>query len=219
LSILRVVILVAATLALLVAAVGAASAVPLLLKRVGLIAPDEASTTLADFISGKKSPAQSEGVDDSPARNAVHPDLATAARNVKRYLSDRSSHPVEHWEEVLGAYWQEVPAEADDEYAKSVRELSAELLVATGKPLSLERVEELLLWHFQRYMGNLQGREAQKAAADMQFLMAIGGAATAFVIFVFIVFIFLFVKIERSLRLVRVVRSDDNVAMTEPYNA
>lgn len=218
LSILRVVILIAATLALLVAVLGVASAVPLLLERAGFTSGDE-SATLADFMADKKAVPGEEPLAESSVPDAVHPDLAAAARNVHQYLAGRSSYSVQHWEEVLTAYWQEVPAEADDEYASSVRELSEELLEATGRPLSLEQVEELLLWHFQRYMANLENRAAQQAAADAQFLLAIGGAASAFVIFVFIVFIFLFVKIERSLRVVRTTRVQEEGYPDEAFDA
>lgn len=218
LSILRVVILIAATLALIIAALGAMGAVPLLLEKAGILSTNEAGTSLADFV-GEKKVASNDVADSEPASDAVHPDLAAAARNIHQYLGERSSYPASHWESVLQGFWLEVPAEADDAYAVSVRDLSEELLESTGSPLSLEQIEELLLWHFQRYLQNLQDRAAQQAAADAEFYMVMGAAISAFLVFVFIVFIFLFVKIERSLRLVRTVREDQGTPLGEAYDA
>lgn len=206
LAVLRVVILVAATIALVVAAFGTIGAIPPLIKWAGLTdvtAPT--GGTLGEFIREMKASGTSDDFPNTTTTTTVitiQPDINAAATNLKKYLGDRTRLTTDQIAEGLQGFADEYPLHSDA-YAKSVRALTEELLVSKGKPLSEARISELLAWHNKRFEADIQLRATEQAEGNSKFLMTIGVAAISFLAFVLIIFIFLFVKIERNLRPVR----------------
>lgn len=202
LAVLRVSILIAATVALVVAAFGIVGAIPPLIKWAGftdVAAPK--GGTLSDYITEMKSSGAS---DDLPATTTtttitILPDINAAALNLKKYLGDRSRMTADQFAEGLQGRANEHVSHSYD-YARSIRALSEELLVSKGKPLSELRVLEMIVWHDARFTSNVEAREAEQAEGNANFLMTIWFAAASFLAFVLIIFVFIFVKIERNLR-------------------
>ncbi|RSV20361.1 hypothetical protein CA236_00130 [Sphingomonas sp. ABOLG] len=215
LGLLRVVILVAATIALLVAIIGVATAIPSLLKWSGFTERAEPSGgTLGDFIAEQKITDTTSTTETKEAEPFVIPDIKEAAKTIKAYLSTRGDITQNDWERGLQAYADEMPGNGVD-YARSVRTLAKELRSSTGKPLSEARVLQLIEWHKTRFQGDVASRAASEAEGNAQFWIKIGFASAAFLGFVLIIFIFLFVKIERSLRVVQTARVNDSFGVAD----
>lgn len=206
LGILRVVILVIATLALIAAVVGFVGAVPSLLRQLDLVAePEPAGGTLGEYVAEKKLTAASteKDVQDAPTDDAVDPDLAAAAKALRRYTLDMKGPEEATWRAELVKSVDRVSPGQGDAYLKSVRSLADQLVASKGKKLTLDQVAELMGWHEQRFVeaaGRIEGERAADATGSSLTLYAAG---SAFVLFILITFTFLFVKIERSLRVVR----------------
>ncbi|MBY8823794.1 hypothetical protein [Sphingomonas colocasiae] len=201
LGILRVVILVAATVALLVAGFGLASAIPPLIRSSGLTETSKPNGgTLAEFIAEQKI---TETVSDAPkdVEAFILPDLKAAAKILHTYLGQRTTTKLTDWEKGLQSFADEMPGHSLT-YATSVLDVANQLKISKGKPLSEERVAQLVDWHKNRFEANVSARAASEVEANARFWLTLGGAGAAFLAFVLIIFIFLFVKIERSLRLV-----------------
>lgn len=208
LSLLRAVILVAATVSLVVAGIAIVVAIPRFIESTGMTQIAELSGgTLADFVeqqksSGTGSMAEDAATDAAETTVLAFPEIQAAAKDVKIYLGQRSqlsedgiTLSIQKGADGLAAYARE--------YSRSVQHLAAELRASKGKPLSERRVFQLLDWHHQNFGANIERREADKAAASAQFWMAATMAGSAFLAFILTVFVFLFVKIERNLRLVK----------------
>lgn len=207
LSILRVFILIAASIALIVAAVAIVSAIPLIAQKAGWAPASGDNGSLADFMTEKRqsgSPSSGQPEKSSPLESQ-RTNLTAAARNVQDYLGKRSSWPIIYWEELFAEYVDQLPPEDGGAYAQSVKTLTEELRSSTGTPFSENGVEELLHWHGGKFLAELNNRQVATAEADARILIVAGSAISAFLVFVFIVFIFIFVKIERNLRLVRTI--------------
>ncbi len=205
LAILRVVILIAATIALIVASFGLVAGGGRVLTWAGITqAAKPSGGTLDDFVAEQRqSDATPQATsDDSTSAPRVLPDIATAARNVQKYLGSRSDTP----ESSLQTDLQRVAdgmGNYTNDYAASVKALSEELLVSTGKPLSAARVQQLLNWHGDRFKADIANKADAEATDKAQFWVIAGAAGAAFVTFLLIIFISLFVKIERNLRVVK----------------
>ncbi|MGT2513856.1 hypothetical protein ACVOMT_05995 [Sphingomonas panni] len=207
LGILRVFILFAATAALIVAGIAAVSAISPLLKWTGLTESSQPDGgNLADFVKQQKpEPASQDGVanerqtDDGPASL---PDIKAAARIISEYLQGRGSIRENEWRAILE---QNVYGFAEHmrPYGESVRSLAEQLETSRGKPLSEERVVQLIDWHKANFAADIARRAAQESEGNAKFLATLAIAGSAFVAFILIIFVFIFVRIERNLRLVR----------------
>lgn len=205
LGILRVVILVIATLALLVAVLGAASALPQLLARLGLSSqPAIQGGTLGEFIMEMKATKSTGATSESPySAPAIDPGLAAAAKALQRYTHGAGGLKVADWERLLTASADRVPVGRSAEYSASVVRLADQLSVSKGKPLTVEQVGELMAWHERKFIAAASDEDDKCLADTAKSSLTLYAAGAAFVLFILITFTFLFVKIERSLRVVR----------------
>lgn len=213
LGLLRIVILIVATIALLACVIALALSAPPILRLTGLTAPPPSDTAnLGGFIAEKRiqdtQTAESTASDTPP----VPSDLAAAARNLLDYLARQGAPKTDANLKVvtdgLRQSFGQVPADAQDGYPASVKALTEQLLKSKGKPLDPTRLDELVTWHRERYVADRQEDAARKLADGVAFIERLKIASGAFMAFTMIIFVFLFVKVERSLRLVRTVRAD-----------
>lgn len=105
--------------------------------------------------------------------------------------------------------WLSIPGGYVEAYDASLGSLTREISSSTGRPLNRERVLELIDWHHASFVDQARRVEAGREDASAQSWMWIGRAAQAFLLFVAIAFYFLLVRVERHLRLVRVVRVEE----------
>lgn len=207
LGVLRVVILVAASLALLLTAWGLISSVPQLLRWSGVMETNRPSGgSLRQFIAEHRITGTSSSTSGSASDGAdgayVDPNVREAARKVVSYLGRRGSLEAPVLERGLQQDADRLLKDALA-YGRSVNDLATELVASKGKPLSELSVMELLQWHRERFVADVAARHAREAEANARFWVQMAFAGAAFVAFVLIVFVFLFVKIERSLRAMR----------------
>ncbi|WP_404478584.1 hypothetical protein [Novosphingobium sp. BL-52-GroH] len=214
LAILRVAILVAASLALLVTIGVAVASGPSLLASAGFGgAEDTANGSLRQFMAEQKdqsSPGDETLAERRPeVETVIAPDIDAAAANFAKYLGTPGTAAKRNFSILLqgnadglvtGAVGQVSVADAPARYGASVLALSESLLNSTGRKLSEERVHELIAWHFQHFVGELAADQARQASARADLMVKLGVAGAAFLAFVLIIFVFLFVKIERNLR-------------------
>jgi len=210
LAILRIVLLVAATIALLVTVVATASALPAIGKVLGVsTAEPPKGATLREYIESKHvtevdaSDYSDESTDLSPQETALPSDVAEASRNFARYDARNGGVQAtqQQWDDIFRAVLKDgVPANLHDAYGADVLRLSEQIVKSKGRPLSDARVLELLEFHRAKFLENAAAADSAKAAdaaASMAKLVLAGGA---FLVFILILFNFIFVKIERNLR-------------------
>ena len=140
---------------------------------------------------------------DSGSHVQLPEDLSEASKNFARYdvrnggtVSDQSK-----WDVLFRSVLAEkVPATEQAEYSADVLKLSNQLTRSTGKPLSDERVFQLIQYHLDTFLSNAQALGATKAGRLAGSMAKLLIAGSAFLVFVLVLFSFLFVKIERNLR-------------------
>lgn len=214
LGILRVVLLIAATLALLVTVIATISALPAIAQVAGISSGEEPrGGTLRDFVDSKKlseviSPdyAADGSVEDRAQTFALPDDALEAARNFSRYDGKNGAEQLtqQEWDDIFRSILQEeVPANLHDAYSADVLRLSKQLTSSKGKALSDRQLFELLQFHHAQFLENVAAAETQKAADIASSMGKFVLAGGAFLVFVLILFNFIFVKIERNLRKVR----------------
>lgn len=220
LSILRVVILVAATLALVVAAFAMIASAPFFASQLGISGELEGGG-LAQFVEeqrGYEGTAQSYGSDDDYSRSyTISASLQASARRLANYAKTHHDFDisVSQLEQSLAASQEQFPLEYYGDYEDSVERLSKELENAEGTPLSMEKLDELTQWHDQNFRMAVAEKEAAKGEELMGAITAFGTAGGAFLVFVFLVFCFLFVRIERNLRVVHVANAQSEIDYEE----
>lgn len=201
LSLLRVVILVSATIALIIAAFGLISSVPSMLRWAGISQPEKAlGGTLRDFISEQRI-TNTEAVQDSGNVEvyAIMPQISEAGEIIHIYLEGRADITERDWRIGLQSTADEFFADREA-YADSVLRVAMELKASKGNPLSEERVLQLMDWNATRFRNDLEMKRLGEAQEVSEFWVKLAAAGTGFLTFVAIIFIFLFVKIERNLR-------------------
>lgn len=208
LGLLRGFILVAATLALVAAAILLITTIPDVLTRVGLTQSAPPKSSLSEFIAEQK-PQQAQVFQDdqSAPQLPVDPEIASAAKNIRHYLGRTTTV---NWEQGLQAAENELSATIQAQYRQSLLVLSEELLASKGRRLTDRKVGELIAWHQRRFASTVAQQDQEQAAADAAFKLKIGAAFGALMLFVLIAFIFLFVRIERNLRVVRVLQAGEH---------
>lgn len=213
LGILRVVILVIATVALIVAALALASAFPTLIRQLGMSAKNEAvGGKLGEFIAEKKLTVQMEPSTETAPQTTtryLNVNLISAAKTLYTYLkADIGVTEQELRSGIEKSSETALPVLAIPAYYKDLKVLTDQLAASKGKRLTTPQVGELVAWHQARFLSDFNAKSASDAQDAAAFYVKIYAAGAAFMFFILVVFTFLFVKIERSLRLVRTVRSD-----------
>lgn len=221
LNILRVVILVLATVLLVVAVIGAVFAGPMLLSSFGGGETDAARIVqddrLRDYLGqGSSSNGTVDAEETAQIEAAARQSdrrIRNAATNITRYVEAKQGfRPVTA---AVTGYIQDradsLPESLFDRYADSILKLSADLVAApnTAAPVDVDR---LIDWHFNQFSSAVEQahqRDAMRAtedAARRATAMAAGaGALSFFMMFLLMVFVFVLVKIERNLRRVPVI--------------
>lgn len=204
LSILRVVILVSATIALIVAAFGLISSVPSMLRWAGISQPEKAlGGSLREFIAEQQI-TDTEAAQDSGNVEVytIMPKISEAAEIIHKYLEGRAELTERDWRIGLQSTSEEFFAD-QEAYADSVLRVAMELKASKGNPLSEERVLQLMDWNAAKFRNDLEMKRLGEAQEASEFWVKLAAAGTGFLTFVAIIFIFLFVKIERNLRPLR----------------
>ena len=209
LSILRVVILVSATLALVAAAFALISSIPSMLRWAGIAQPEQAyGGSLREFIAEQNIAdveVATEGSGDE--FYVILPAINEAASIIHGYLGDRAEMSERDWRIGLQRVADDFFAD-DEAYAESALRLAKELKASKGSPLNEQRVLQLFDWNTERFRMDLETKRLAEAQEVSQFWVKLAAAGTGFLTFVGIIFIFLFVKIERNLRSLRIADSN-----------
>jgi hypothetical protein len=207
LYILRVVVLAAATLALI--------AVVWALVRTGALAastwthPPESiqvpGGALQDYVEEKRP----QGLEVQSSTPAVAPDVPAGIRSgiasLAHYARAKAGLTLNEAEmtSTIMDKRSELPADAQVKYESGFAALMDQLDKSTGTPLTSDQIGELIDWHLEKVKSNEENAAAQKLAAQTQAVQTLGIAGAGFGVFISLVFCFLIVKIERNLRLVR----------------
>jgi hypothetical protein len=216
LNMLRVVILILATLLLIGAVLGAVTAAPLLL------ASGESETDarrlvdadrLADYLGERTGRATETATASAEEASAVEATmdarLAQAGKNIATYVQRSTGQPVV----VAGAQAYvaeragELAANLFDDYADSLLRLSQDLVARRDTARTALDADELVDWHHAKFAAAADEAAVRDEAAALaaqerraQAMLAAGLAAALFLLFLLIVFAFVLVKIERNLR-------------------
>lgn len=212
LGILRVVVLVVATLALVVATLSLVYAAPSVARRLGMTSPPPVGGgTLDAYVSEKKAsvPAKQGTVPAASTElgTPTDPDTAASAATLQRYTKGAGGMTLPRWrQELQSVEFRGVPSGYVPAYRRDVRSLTDQLARSRGKPLSLDQVRELLAWNLGKFTADAAANDAKAAAVAARATFTLYLAVAAFLFFMLVVFVFLFVKVERSLRVVRTVQ-------------
>lgn len=212
LNVLRVVILVAATLAIVGFGVGLIKAEP---AAVSYFVPAAAARgaaanpSLNDFTAEQKAAGAAVDATDSTSTPTADTDsdaMKSAVAHLASYNTNRMGGALDMSgvRTFLEAKHNAVSADDQDAYDHSLDALMGQLDHSTGAtPLDVTQVGQLINWHLDKFNAAISARQAAIAEQRQEGLVGLGAAVTALLTFVLLVFCFLFVKIERNLRLVR----------------
>jgi hypothetical protein len=212
LNILRVVILLLATLLLFATVAAGVFVIPRLLPEAKSV---DARTlvqgdTLADFKSFQKgemrpttAPAQ-----ETVGGQKIDSRIKAAAAALTSYVRDQG-HELgpEVVEQFLMTKQASLPEELQGDYADSLLKLTTALRTSR----ETMDIEVLITWHYNKFV-EAEGRAAEQAAAQAAkkaartqlAIVAGSAAAAAFGLFLLVIFVFVLVKMERNLRVVAV---------------
>jgi len=208
LAAMRVVVLLAATVALVVCVVGATLAAPGLLRQLGFD-PDAGkldAVGLAGFIQEQKIDQNGAGEATAASEVTVIPGkIASAANLIAGYVKTRSHSDIDlqGLQNALMEQRDAVPQEYQAAFEHSLLGLATELKASTGRALPLERVVQLLDWHHSRFIEEVEAKSAKAVSNAANASVALLMAGAGLIAFILILFFFLFVRIERNLRIVR----------------
>jgi hypothetical protein len=210
LSILRVVILAAATLALVVVVIGVVRAVPAFTQQVLPPKPHEvAGANLGEFISEQRaSGAETATIaaeEPAEAKADTPANITEAANALAAYLKAKlglNGDP-NKIAAILVENRNSLPAAYQDAYGDGVRDLMRQLGRSKGQPLPTDSITKLIQWHFDKFKAEAEADVSRRAADSATGLQSIIAAGVALLAFLLVVFCFIFVKIERNLRPVR----------------
>ena len=210
LNVLRVVILVAATIALIAFGIGIAKVIPLISTSLSSHSTlDTNHAGLGDFIAAQKNSgtlaADMPEAASSPDE-VLSADMKSAIGHLSNYNTNRMGGTVDmaSAQSAMLSKRSTVSADYQDEYDRSLNELMTQLDQSKGSPLDTDKLNSMLNWHLEKFNALVIAKEAKKSEDKMTGLVGLGVAGTALLSFLMLVFCFLFVKIERNLRLVHV---------------
>lgn len=224
LSILRVIILAAATIALVIVVIGFVRSAPLLIQQLGMGASQQQMTggSLSEFVGEKRA----EGIETAAApeiagRPEAPQTIKDAVALLARYDKERLGQEldVDVATGVLMERHDALPSEYQAAYGASIKRLMEQLVASKGSPLQMDQINELMNWHDQKFQSNVESQAAKKAADNVAALQAMGVSAVALLVFLLIVFCFIFVKIERNLRLVQIMDRTPGTGGSTPISA
>ncbi|GAW41454.1 hypothetical protein SH203_01860 [Brevundimonas sp. SH203] len=215
LNILRVVIIVLATVLLAVAAIGAVVAGPMLLSSFGGGEADAArlvrNDRLNDYLnrnSGSPGVAtQDQAALEDRTRDADRR-FKEAAANIVRYVKAKTgmAPPEAGVIDYIQTLSDRLPASLQDRYADSLLSLSKDLVQAPTGTTPVD-VDQLIQWHFDQFSAAAETamqqdatRAIEEQARRQTAVLAGTAAAGFFMMFLLLVFVFVLVKIERNLR-------------------
>lgn len=216
LNILRVVILVLATVLLLGAVGLAVYAAPRLMPDATgaderkLVSGDSLQDYRRELSGGEAAPVSASEPATVASSAKIDSRIKTAAAAIAAYVEKTSGHavPLAGVETFLAERQSSLPATLQGDYADSLVRLGTDLGVAKAP---VDDLDGLIEWHFERFTAAKAAAEAEElrkaaeAAAKQQTALAMGAAAASlFVMFLLLVFGFVLVKMERNLRLVAV---------------
>ena len=209
LYILRVVVLIAATVALLGVVLGLVRGATLLPE---LIAPKTVSAdvpggTLGDYVAEKHAAGITVAASGPATAQPAPPAIRAAATSLEHYLSTRDGFAVDDAAYVgqLAGQQATLPDDVQDQYGESLKALASQLDLSKGTPLSADQVTDLVNWHFDKFKSAVEQTATERVAKQAEELGTLAVAGGAFALFLGLVLNFLIVKIERNLRLVRTV--------------
>ena len=107
---------------------------------------------------------------------------------------------------MVFAQVSEIAFEYRDDFQNSYLSLLRQLRDSKGKPLTRERFTELLVWHFDRFQAEVALASDDGEFSKIEAWDWFTKAGISFLVFVGIASYFLFVRVERHLRLVKVVQ-------------
>ena len=218
LNILRVAIIILATILLACAAVAMVVAGPMLLSSFNsetnatrLVRSD----TLNSYLQGESGAGQaSDQPTEASVERAAQADtrIRQAATNIANYVTAKYGFDIV--EPAVVGYLEDnalaLPASLFDSYCDSLLTLTNDLVArpASASPID---VDQLTAWHFEKFQQAAQQADAQNAARAAETaqrritaVAAATAAVTLFGLFLLMVFVFVLVKIERNLRLLPV---------------
>ena len=215
LYILRVTILVLATVMLVVSVMAVINAAPKLMPSFGSADARKLvqGTTLKDFRDEQQSQTPSAPSDDAtpPAQtdNKIDSRIVAAATNLVAWGTKTGSNfqlaPVER---VLDRNQKGLADNLQGDYADSLVRFSQDIL-SSGR--AGDDVNILINWHLEKFTAAQtkaaeadQARAAKTAIERQEAMMMAAAAAVAFLTFLILLFVFVLVKIERNLRVVAV---------------
>jgi len=215
LNILRVVIIVLATVLLAVAAIGAVVAAPMLLSSFGGGEADAArlvrNDSLNDYLNRNSgSPgvaAQDQAALEDRTRDADRR-FKEAAANIVRYVKAKTgmAPPEAGVIDYIQTLSDRLPTGLQDRYADSLLSLSKDLVQAPTATTPVD-VDQLIQWHFDQFSAAAEtamqqdaSRAIEEQARRQTAVLAGTAAAGFFMMFLLLVFVFVLVKIERNLR-------------------
>jgi hypothetical protein len=211
LNVLRVVILVAATIALIAFGIGITKVIPLISASLANHSTlDTSRAGLGDFVAAQKSsgtPAADMPEAASTPDEALSADMRSAIGHLSNYNTNRMGGTVDmaSAQSALLSKRSTVSTDYQGDYDRSLNELMNQLDQSKGTPLDTDKLNSLINWHLEKFNALVAAKEAKKSEDKMTGLVGLGVAGTAMITFLLLVFCFLFVKIERNLRLVHVV--------------
>ena len=207
LACLRVVVLIAATIALIVFGWACSQGLPFLAAQMGHPSAGAQSPASLSAYIAEQQPAQANGSDASPANTtaALAPaKVAEATRLLMAYgVSHQLTFEAPQLTQVLMSKRTEVADDHRPAYDDSLLAVLRDLAASKGAPLDIEHINGLLDWHLAQFNEAVAAQKASKelAAVKAGASALVGGGAL--LSFLLIIFFFIFVKIERNLRVVR----------------
>jgi len=149
-----------------------------------------------------------------PAPVPQSPAIGHASRTLAAYLNRQRRGTVEEavLVERLNLLRSAVEVGRLADYDKSLTRLADQLAASRGRPLTRERVEELIAWHHDRFQRAAQARLDNRFRAEADAWLWLVRSGQAFILLILIASYFLLVRVERHLRLVRVRREEPPVA-------
>lgn len=232
LNILRVVIIVMATVLLVGTVIGAVVAGPMLLSSFGgdthaarLVRGDDLESLTRTESPASGSPTGSD-VSAEVIERAAGADgrLRDSASNIADYV--RAKQGVAVVEEAVVGFLEDLayslPADLFDPYCDSVLQLTRDL-VARPAASSALNVDQLIENHHSRFLDAAMDAQDQSSARAMEqaeqrsvAVLAATAAMAMFGLFLLMVFVFVLVKIERNLRLLPVALIRAGAAKNRP---
>jgi len=224
LSVLRVSIVIVAGIAL-IAAIGSLLAAAYAF--MPNFTPDKIPSggTLEEFITEQKALAVDSEVSkdtvlssDSPSAEPQSAFLTEASKLYIAYVRKMGGPKISKADavEFISDYVSNVEFSNREAFQRSFLSLLKQLRDSTGKPLSQAKFDDLLSWHFTNFESQVAANSASSEVTGPGAWAWLTQAGTAFLLFLGIAIYFLFVRVERHLRLVKVVQTDPRINELEP---